>query len=87
MICATVFATLEMLRFRGAVGFAAHQGFPFHWYWYTDLIHNNEPANGYIWSGLVLDVVSWLFAIVLLGWCVEYIARRYCSNDESKSAA
>jgi hypothetical protein len=77
MICATVFATMEMLRFRGAVGFEAHQGFPFKWYWYTDFQNNDKPNNGYLWSGLALDIIIWLFVIVVFGWCVDHLARRF----------
>ena len=86
MIFATVFATIEMLRFRGAIGFAAHQGIPFKWYWYTDLVHNDEPGNGYLWSGLALDILIWFCAIVAFGLCVEYIARRFWRCHELRNA-
>ena len=87
MVGATVFAVLAVFRFRGAVGFSAHQGFPFAWHWYTDLVVNNDPGSGYRWCVLVLDVVIWLLAIVAFGSCVEYIAQKVARTQKPKDVS
>src|SRR5438445_5810694 len=83
MVGATVFAVLAVFRFRGAVGFSAYQGFPFTWYWVTDLVVNNDPGYGYRWGVFVLDVVIWLLAIIAFGLCVEYVAQRFSRKHET----
>jgi hypothetical protein len=87
MIGVTVFAVLAVCRFRGAVGFAAHRGYPFTWYWYTDVSSNDDPGYGYRWSGLVLDIAIWLLAIIAFGLCVEYMLQRFSKKHETKTAS
>src|SRR5437588_1245391 len=77
MMCATALAAIAVVRTRGAVGFSAHQGFPFAWYWYTDFTINNDPGYGYWWGGLALDVVIWFFAVMIFRSFVEYITQGY----------
>lgn len=85
MIVVAVFATLAMLRVQGAVGFAGNQGFPLAWYWWTDVIANDDPGYGYRWSGLVLDVVFWTCVIVAFGLLAERITQRFGNRSESQT--
>ncbi len=84
MIGGTVFGALEILRVRGSVGFAAHQGFPFKWYWNRDISTQYDPGYGYIWSGLVFDIVIWSVAVVVMGSFIELILQRFTRKHESK---
>ena len=75
MVLATAAATVIMLRFDGG-GFAGQQGFPFAWYWWTDVSMNGSPTRGYRWPGLVADVVIWVVVIIsVLALGVAYVLR------------
>ena len=86
MVLATAAATVIMLRFDGG-GFAGQQGFPFAWYWWTDVSMNGSPTRGYRWPGLVADVVIWVVVIISFGLLVERIAQRFFRQHEHTTAA
>ena len=85
MMGMTVFAVLEVLRMRGMVGFTAHQGIPFRWYWYTDISTQYDPGYSFSWSGLALDVAIWSIAVLVVGLVVEFIVQRFPRKRDSKN--
>ena len=76
MVLASAAATVAMLWFDGG-GFAGSRGFPFAWYWWTDVSVNDNPFSGYRWGGLIADVVFWLAMTIGLGLVVEWITQRF----------
>jgi len=74
MLLATVLATLVMLDVHG--GFGGHQGFPFAWHWWTDVIIEGRPVGGYRWGGLAVDIVIWCAVVAALGLLVERVTGR-----------
>jgi hypothetical protein len=85
MVLATATATVAMLWFDGG-GFAGRRGFPFAWYWWTDVSINDSPLSGYRWSGLIADVVIWLVVIIAFGLLVERIAQKFSRRYEPTNA-
>jgi hypothetical protein len=85
MIVTTVFATLATMR--AEVAFAGHQGLPFRWYWWTDLIANDNPTWGYYWGGLAADVFIWVSVILASGLLVESMVRRLARRPRTTNAA
>lgn len=84
MIVAAVFATFATMR--AEVGFAGHQGFPFAWYWWTDLQVNYNPTQGFLWGGLVADVLVWLFVVIAFGLLVEWVVKKCLKQHGAKDA-
>jgi len=83
----TVVATLGFFRIRGLAGFAVDEGFPFRWYWYTDVIHDSQPGYGYSSLGCVFDIIIWSLAIIVVGLCVEYIVQRFLERHAHETTA
>ena len=75
MISATVYGTMATMSVHGLLGMAGHQGFPYPWFWWSDLATQYHPGYEYRWSALVLDVVIWLFVIVAVGLGFEHGTR------------
>jgi hypothetical protein len=72
MMLATIYSTLLTMTVYGAIGFSGSQGFPFRWYWWTDLTTQYHPGQEYRWGALALDMVIWLFIVVAIGFGVEH---------------
>src|SRR5437016_7342515 len=73
MVFAAAFVTLTMIRHDGG-GLAGKQGFPLAWYWWTDVSFNDSRSHGYLWGGLIADVLIWFAVIVGFGLLVERIS-------------
>jgi hypothetical protein len=74
-----------MVWYRGG-GFSGQQGFPFAWYWWTDVSFNGSSTRGYRWVALFADVVIWVVAIISFGLLVERVAQRFFRQHEHTTA-
>lgn len=84
MVVATVILTFFMFVYQGA-WFEGRRGFPFAWYWWTDISINGSPTHGYRWGGLVADVVICLVAVIVFGILVERTAQRIVGRNAHTS--
>ena len=75
MVLATIAVTVAMTAFQGG-GFSGQRGYPFAWYWWTDMSVNGSPMSGYRWTGLIADVVIWVVAIIYFGLRVERFVQK-----------
>ena len=86
MLFAAVLATLVVLRPQGD-GFGGHQGFPFAWCEWEDVVIDGRIPRHYSWGGLVADIIVWFSATVAFGLFVERTAQRLFKRREPKNAA
>jgi hypothetical protein len=86
MVLAAASATTAMLWFDGG-GLGGSRGYPFAWYWWTDVSINDSPLSGYRWHGLVADIVFWLAAIIGLGLFIEWVIPRFSRRYETTNVA
>ena len=74
MLLATTAVTLLVSRTQSD-GFGGHQGFPFAWYSWIDVIVDGRQVGGYRWGGLVADIVIWSVGVPVFGLRVERAAQ------------
>jgi hypothetical protein len=64
-------------------GFGGHQGLPFAWYSWTDVIIDGRQVGGYRWGGLVADIVVWSVGVLVLGLLVERAVQRLLARKNA----
>ena len=81
----TVLATFAVMQGQGD-GFGGHQGFPFAWRIWIDVIINGQVSGHYRWGALVADIVFWVVIVLVIGVVVERAVCRF-GRSRSRNAA